>query len=343
MLLLSIKLVGALLSLLFGAYGIGAETRKKGGSLNPKGRVAIVGLALGALITMSTTVLEEHERARAAQAEVQRYERLMRAQYSALTTRDARLDLKALIGIEGFRAVQPNYARRLKLALEDVRHCKDKGTEFEGFTAHKYQCGDYTIDDSTLSAKTLTFKNTSILYPNEKTEPYARALLNWIAVAVILGEEQTRGSWEQAKLQVQTGHYYRSILYSFDGDSLTLSLQNFPLDPSLLESANFSSLKDIVDQKTVTIIPNLVPLPCPVEPDPVPQGCEKFKLALQKSVSVSRLAIKFPHRRDLIFEGTGGPMKFVKHEKEKNQIYTRYVYTAPALVDDLPISDRSKR
>lgn len=125
MLLLIVKLVGVAASLFFGAYGIGHNTRSNvDGSLTRVGKITLVGLLLSSLITFSVQVIDERERANIVKAEAQRYERLLRAQYSILSTAGARLDLKASISIDSMRSIEPDYAKRLELARTDTQHCK---------------------------------------------------------------------------------------------------------------------------------------------------------------------------------------------------------------------------
>jgi len=82
-----IKVIGALFSAIFGIYGIGAQTRDEKGQLNRAGWISLVGLVVSMIVTVTGQYLEDWEHVINAQAEIQRYERLLSsAYYAALST-----------------------------------------------------------------------------------------------------------------------------------------------------------------------------------------------------------------------------------------------------------------
>jgi hypothetical protein len=115
-----IKVIGALFSAIFGIYGIGAQTRDEKGQLNRAGWISLVGLVVSMIVTVTGQYLEDWEHVINAQAEIQRYERLLSsAYYAALSTQGAKVDLGFSIAMEDLKAVESGYANRPEAIYQD--------------------------------------------------------------------------------------------------------------------------------------------------------------------------------------------------------------------------------
>jgi hypothetical protein len=110
-----VKAVGSISATAFGIYGIGAKTRKPDRSLTRAGWIALIGLTVSLIVTLTDQYVEANRRVEEAREQAEKFAELVSsAFYAPLTTRDARLDLAFTVKFTDLQAVEPSYAARLK-------------------------------------------------------------------------------------------------------------------------------------------------------------------------------------------------------------------------------------
>lgn len=331
-----LKLIGALSTAGFGAFGVGAKTREDDGSLTRSGKIAIAGLGLGLFITFGLQVAEQRRSASEAKANADRLEKLVRSSlYGALTVSDARLDMTVRLPLEKIEKLEPHYAARLLAAMDDTPRCTESIRPLGIHNEYTYSCAGYKVYRDWLGDVTMRFEAGSPLLPRPKDEEYAHTLLSDLAVVLITGELDVDAPRRFESPIFGLGKFADQARYMFDGDSLEVSIRNVALEDDYLASRNISSVVDFAGQK-VNLHTSVIPFNCPQENS---RRCDVLRSILKADVELWRFAVKFPHRRDLMYDRVGGLLDFQEGASKRG--YRYYTYSFPASVEDFRIADRS--
>ena len=338
-----VKGLGTVASVAFGIYAIGSKTlRDDHGSLTKAGRVALIGLVISFLVSISAQLLEGIQRAESARAEARRYEQLLRGSlYSSLGTRETLLDLKFSVKLDDLRLVEPDYAKRLETAYKHRTSCEESRIPIGIQFVKTWDCDDYKIRDTGLTVAQLKFDKNSKLFPQEKSEAFAYSLLTNLGVGFSPSESENDknnrdSSWRDAPPLFLFGKFLDGEQLTFEGDSLTLEIKNYRLNPDLLTNANFTSMIDVLGRE-LTIDPNLVILRCPGKRLPDAPQCKDLLRVLNGGARFDRFALKFPHRRDIIID-PNLHRRVITTEKKARRVV--YVFPVPASIEELKPIDR---
>lgn len=330
----------------FGLFGIGSpKARHKDGSLTTHGKVALYGLLVALAIALASQLAELLRTTHEARAEAARYEGLLRASlYGSLSTRDALLDFVVEIPIAGLDELDHAYVHRLRQALDHLRVCRIKGAKENGseisYSCEGYSGTKYAVPGFKTSER-VVFRQASPLLPDARTEGLARLLFDNVTVSLFVGDIDELRSDEDA-VQFTMKDYQNQVWYIFDGDSLMIEVKNAALGPTELPSRNLSSMVDFAG-RTITLITG-PPLPPDCSDDTYgSKTCDVFFRVFTRGVEVREFAIRFPHRRDLVYgQGSRGlPFKEGKPDPDSNIRF--FTYKFPDSVENFPIADRRDR
>jgi hypothetical protein len=331
-----VKVIGAFATAVFGLYAVGAKTREEDDTLTRSGWIAICGITAALVIAIISQVIEGTQRTQAAKTEAEKYAALLKSSlYTSLSTRDARLSSSVSISIADLSATEQEYVKRLQIAFDKHVGCTETRSPFGVSYAVRINCGDYEISRTPLRDPVMVFKPESKLWPREKTEPYAFALFKTMGVGFNIDAGESDSISRSSGRMFSLSRFPNSLRVEYDGQSVELQVFNHLLDSEELPAANFTSLIDVLGNE-LQLSTSHVPHPCPVTGEL--DKCRNFKDTLSKKIELQSFIIRFPHRRDLVFDYQ------TKSEYEKkpirNTTETIYVLKMPNTPDKLHISDR---
>lgn len=243
-----VKAIGAVFSVAFGIYGIGAQTRNEDKTLNRAGRIAASGIILSLVVTLTAQILDDRQNAKKSAEEALRFQGLLNdVFYGPLSTENTNIDMSLLITLDQLRTIDPNYVTRLERADSDRSQCKVQ-THKEGVTTERdFKCNGYAITESELMGNELTFDSDSPLAPNSE-EPAAE-LLKRLGVAFVIhpkNETEIQRITAGQPAVFVFGKFWPHTHFSLDGFGLHLGVEQERLPPELLSDANVSSVVDLL-------------------------------------------------------------------------------------------------
>jgi hypothetical protein len=173
-------------------------------------------------------------------------------------------------------------------------------------------------------------------------EAFARVLLRGLGVSFYayspLPNESGVPVFDDDAPLFRTGNFLENAEFKLEGDEFHIKISGRPLDPNFLADKNISSMVDLLDHR-IALSTHIVMFHYP-KGDSVQAG--KLKVLLNGGARLDRFALTFPHRRDIIFNGS-----VVKDEltgfaevplpKNEGVVYMRRL---PHTVEELPVTDR---
>jgi hypothetical protein len=330
-----LTIIGALSTTGFGVFGIGSKTRNDDGSLTRSGKVAIIGLAVGLLITISLQFAEQKRATLAAKADAIRLEKLVRSSlYGALTISDARMDIIVRVALSTLREVDAEYSARLLSSMENTSSCTRSPSPTRISDEYIESCMGYEIHHDFLGDREVRFGANSALLPNPSEEEYAYSLLRALSVVLETGEIKIDDHPASEPSIFYLWQFSDQATFTFDGQFLEVSIRNVPLTSDYLNSKNISSMVDFAGQ-SVNLYTSVQTTKCS---DHLSKKCKLLNAALNSEIELWRFAVMFPHRRDLVYDRIGSLQHFQEnHDKRK---YKYLTYTFPTAIEDFAVADR---
>jgi hypothetical protein len=328
-----LKAIGAISTAAFGMYGVGVKTRDEDGNITRAGVVAVTGIAASLLVAMASVVVESYQRERGAQEEARKYEQLTRnALYASLSTDRATISVSLSIDAITLAAVAPKYFSRLRAALATRAACKVSESTPRYRTV--YECSGYTVESYDLLGDSVTFRTGSSLLPTREQDPAAHALLESAGVYLVVDPARL----ERASILDRDPLYFRpsalAPTYTFKDDILFIASNDQPLERNLLVDQNVSSIVDLLGKKLE--LSTQTSFSCSKAfRDSNPQECEVLQSYFKDGLKLERFAIRFPHRRDLVFDKSSYRNMFSETSRKNT-----FSATVPETVENFPLSDK---
>jgi hypothetical protein len=337
-----LKFVSAVSTAAFGIFGIGSpKARGADGSLTKHGRRALAGLVVALIIAVASQMVDLVKTRRNAEAEAKRYEQLLRTSlYGSLSTRDALLDMWVDVPIDKLKIVDEKYAQRLSDALRNLEtQCKKTETDSGGVGKDiRYECDKYEGLQAAAfdSSPNIYFKLGSTLLPSKSGEPLAQTFLDSITVFLKIGKfESELASWER-EAGFGLSDFAAKAKYKFDGTNLEIVVRDFPLDPKYLADLILSSMVDFAG-KQINLTTSTLSVQCVLMTKDLGR-CKGWDDVLAHDVELWRFALKFPHRRDLIYDRIGQLVPFKEQTTPQQVKY--FSYRFPDAVEEFLVANR---
>jgi len=337
-----LKFVSAVSTAAFGIFGIGSpKARAADGSLTKHGKRALAGLVVALLIAVASQMVDLVKTRRNAEAEAKRYEQLLRTSlYGSLSTRDALLDMWVDVPIDLLKIVDKKYAQRLSDALTNLEiQCKKTVTDSGAVDKDiSYGCDGYEGLQAAGfdSSPNIYFKPGSTLLPSKSGEPLADAFLDSIAVFLKIGNFESELPSSERDTGFVLSDFASKAKYKFDGKNLEIVVRDSPLDPKYLADLNLSSMVDFAGKQVNLNISTLI-VQCVVTTKDV-ERCKRSDDVLAHGVELWRFALKFPHRRDLIYDRIGQLIPFNEQTTPRQVKY--FSYRFPDAVEEFLVANR---
>ena len=118
-----LKLLAGIATAIFGIIGLGRDVRTKSGSLTPKGRVALIGIIVAAVLAAGSGIYDYFSAQKAAREEQLKSERLLASVQRGLYPFKGMTASFTLYFLKDFQGLR-DYKRVLRTAISNDRECK---------------------------------------------------------------------------------------------------------------------------------------------------------------------------------------------------------------------------
>ena len=291
-----LKLFAGLTTAAFGILGVGVKTREDDGRLNQKGWIALIGILVGGILAVGTSVYEFASGQEKERADRRRSERLLLSVQSGvypLRQIMASFELTLADDFEGATA----YRQALRTEISKNRDCKIPKAPFEcsGVDEHGKPY-EYRIYAS------------SVLFP--KTHSPVRDVLDSLYIYVTLfrqlpQEQARKETWRRPKF---LGRFfidwrqklpnYAWLAYDFQHDTLNFGAEHYQLtDDSVLQAGVYS---------LVEFFPGVIGASPNLNDEAVCNGsaiskeaCLKKIAAIYKGLALRELTLAFPYPKKI--------------------------------------------
>jgi hypothetical protein len=144
-------------------------------------------------------------------------------------------------------------------------------------------------------------------------------------------------SWDVPGIFMQ--HFLEQARFKLNGTERQIEVQvnNEMIDQRDLENANFTSMVDLVGND-VLLSTDVLPSRCPGNDLSTSAHCEEFRRVLREGVRLNEFTIRFPHRRDVVFNALTQGSLYREQRDGKNS--PTFIRRMPKSISDLPITDR---
>jgi hypothetical protein len=250
-----LQIIGSLLAMSFGIYGLGIQPRDSSGNLTPEGRVILVGIIASGLVAILITILEIKSKAEATAMENIRFTRLFSSiERSTYSSRDGYVSF--LYEIDLNAPTLREYKARLEREYENREtKCAKRNDPDDVVPCPGYE---WSKSDS-FEDDTLRFNLDSPLAPQENTEWVANQILRFFGVSINSYDRDYSGDWPEPTRSIQIfPEDVRSKIqliygqYSLGSFGLYVRIDRVPLATVNADDVGITSLYDMLGKVLVS-------------------------------------------------------------------------------------------